>query len=338
MNNLKACIQRYMDEGHLCNIAVRIGRGNDILADIYESSEKSISATTLFDMASVTKIMATTMLCLIALDQKKIALEDSVGKFFETDVEKQKMTIKDLLVHTMGFGHKSLLFEGCNYDNVQDFILKIPSDVPIGSETLYSCPGYVLLGKILEKVFGKRLDALFVEKIAKPLGMQRSSFLPEKTSDIVNSNVLPEDAGKVNDYNCRFLGGVAGNAGLFSCMEDVQKYVDMLLRCGAPLIRRETFEMVIQNYTEKMSLSRALGFVYVDDKYTLTGSLFPKGSIGHGGYTGQSVFVDPVSGFYVVFLSDVTASVMKKYGEDLHDIVTQMREDLHKAIKKDLEE
>ncbi len=288
-------------------------------------------------MASVTKVMVTSLLCLIAIDKKKIASEDSVSKFFCADDEKQKITIKDLLVHTIGIGHKSLLFEGCNYDNVQDFVLKIPSDVPIGRETLYSCPGYILLGKILENVFGKRIDKLFCEFIAKPLGMKLSSFIPDKKNEFVNSNLLKEEMGMVNDYNCKFLGGVAGNAGLFSCIEDVNKYVEMLLNFGYPLMSRETFEMAIKNYTEKMRESRALGFVYVDDKYSQTGDLFSNGSIGHCGHTGQSVFVDLKSGLYVIILSDATVSTIKKYGQEKYDIVMKMREDIHNAIKKDLE-
>lgn len=337
MRNTNLCINRYIEDGCLNNIALRIGKGNCVLADIYESTEKNITDSTLFDMASVTKVMVTSMLCLIAIDKKKIALEDSVSKFFDVEDEKQKIKIKDLLVHTIGIGHKSLLFEGCNYDNVQNFVLKIPSDVPIGSETLYSCPGYILLGKILENVYGKRLDELFCEFIAKPLGMKRTSFHPDNKNQFVNSNLLPGEIGMVNDYNCRFLGGVAGHAGLFSCVEDVSRYVEMLLNFGYPLISSETFEIAIKNHTEKMSESRALGFVYVDNKYTQTGGLFPEGSIGHCGHTGQSVFVDLKSELYVIILSDATISGVKKYGMEKYDIVMKMREEIHNAIKKDLE-
>lgn len=337
MRSTNLCIKHYIEEGHLNNIAIRIGKGNCVLADIYESTEKNITDSTLFDMASVTKVMVTTMICLIAIDKKLIHLEDSVGKFFDVSEDKQKIKIKNLLTHTMGIGGKSLRTDGCNYDNVQDFVLKIPSDVPIGSETLYSCPGYILLGKILEKVFEKRLDELFCEFVAKPLGMKRTSFLPNNKNDFVNSNLLPEEIGMVNDYNCRFLGGVAGNAGLFSCIEDVSIYAEMLLNFAYPLISRETFEMAITNYTEKLSESRALGFVYVDNKYTQTGDLFPKGSIGHCGHTGQSVFVDLKSGLYVIILSDATISGVKKYGIEKYDIVMKMREEIHNTIKKDLE-
>ena len=136
MENTNACIRKYMEEDHLCNIAIRIGGEHCRTWDIFESKEKQLSTTTMFDMASVTKVMATTMLSLMAIDEKKLSLEDSVGKFFPASEEKQKITIKHLLTHTMGIGYKSLLLDGCNYENVQDYILAIPSDVPIGSETL----------------------------------------------------------------------------------------------------------------------------------------------------------------------------------------------------------
>ena len=85
------------------------------------------------------------------------------------------------------------------------------------------------------------------------------------------------------------------------------------------------------------SLAKDLGFVYVDNKYTQTGELFPEGSIGHCGHTGQSVFVDLKSGLYVIVLSDATISGVKKHGVEKYDIVKKMREDMHNAIKKDLE-
>lgn len=337
MNNLRSCIRNYIEDGRVSNIAVRIGKGKNIISDIFESTEKNISDLTVFDMASVTKVMVTTMLCLIAIDQKKSMLEDSVSKFFDTDEEKKKMKIRNLLTHTMGIGYQLLLFDGCTYDNVGDYILKIPSDVPIGTETLYSCPGYILLGKILEKIYGESLDKLFDKMIAKPLGLKHSGFCPRKDGDFVNSNLLSEEIGMVNDNNCRFLGGVSGNAGLFSCIEDVSKYVEMLLNFGYPLISRETFELATKNYTEKMKESRTLGFVYVDNKYKQTGELFPEGSIGHCGHTGQSVFVDLNSGLYVIILSDATISGIKNYGMDKYEDVKKMREELHNAIKKDLE-
>lgn len=93
-----------------------------------------------------------------------------------------------------------------------------------------------------------------------------------------------------------------------------------------------------KNHTPKMSASRAFGFLYVDEKYNQSGRLFPNGSIGHCGHTGQSLFVDLKSGLYTVILSDATIAGKEKYGSEKYDIVVKMREDIHNAIYKDLKD
>lgn len=334
---LETCINDYFEKDMLSNIAIRVGRNDEILCDVYKSKSKQLDKYTLFDMASVTKIVATTTLSLMALDQKRISLDDKVKDYFDCPQDKSNLTIKHLLTHTMGIGHKPLNQEGNTYDNIAEYILSIPSDIPIGSNVLYSCPGFILLGKILEQVFGQSLERLLVEKVSEPLGMYSTSFLPDRSEKIVNSNMSETNIGLVNDYNCRFLGGVCGNAGMFSNILDMTAYIQMLLRRGEPLISREVFDMAIQNYTPNMDESRGLGFLYVDGKYSQTGRLFPSGSIGHCGHTGQSIFIDLESGLYVIILSDATISIIKKEGIDRYEEVMYMREMIHDAIWSDLQ-
>ena len=229
MKNLFKCLDLYLKSKDAQNIAVRVGNRDEVFCEVYKYSGTPIDGCTLFDMASVTKIAVTTTLALMALDCDLIQLNDPIFKFFEVPDDKREITIKHLLTHTIGIGYKNICKLGVNYDNVQNYIVTIPSDIEIGSDVLYSCPGYILLGKVLEKVFGNRLDVLFAEKIGKPLGMRDSSFLPEKRKGFVNSNLGNEKVGIVNDYNCNFLGGVAGNAGLFSNMNDMCRYVEFLL-------------------------------------------------------------------------------------------------------------
>ena len=247
------------------------------------------------------------------------------------------MTVKHLLTHTMGIGHKSMLKSTGGYENIQNYILHIPSDVPIGSEVNYSCPGYILLGRILEKVFSERLDRLFTELVANPLGMKYTSYHPDKRLDIVNSNSSAEELGLVNDYNCRFLGGICGNAGLFSCVRDIMQYVNLLLSYGESLFSKDIFLDAIKNHTSGMAEDRGLGFVYVGDKYERTGSLFPSGSFGHNGHTGQSVFVDPGSGLYSIILSDARICAEQNLIGGKCDPVEKMHHDIYAAIKRDME-
>lgn len=329
MKTLEKEIDTFVECGLIENVAVRVGRGDEILYDTFRGD---VSETTLFDMASVTKIIATTSLALIALDRGLLSLDDCVCKFFSTD---KKITVKNLLTHTIGIGYKELYKESCGYDAIAEKILEIPSDIPVGSEVRYSCPGFILLGKILEKVFGKRLDKAFDELVAKPLEMTSTSFLTSEKNDIVNANLTEEERGIVNDYNCRSLGGVAGNAGVFSNLSDMTKYARALI-CGFPLISRETFDLAVKNYTADKSESRGLGYLFVDGRYKQTGGLFEEGAIGHCGHTGQSVFLDYRTGLFVIILSDATLHAVRDFGIESYEKVTNMRERLHKAIKSDL--
>ena len=316
MQHLETCVKKLLEEKTVENIIVKVGCGDDILCEIKKSAQdRQLTDRTLFDMASVTKIVVTTSLALIAIDKGMLAPSDRVSKSFPVPEDKQCLTVQHLLTHTMGIGHKSLLKSAGKYEKIQDCILSIPSDIPIGSNVLYSCPGFILLGRILEQIFQKRLDAAFYEYVAAPLQMCSSIFLPDQAKDIVNANLQEKDKGLVNDYNCRYLGGVCGNAGLFSDLADMTLYTKMLLSHGAPLFSKKTFEIATKNHTSDMDESRGFGYLYVDDRYFQTGGLFSQGSFGHFGHTGQSVFVDPKSRLYVIILSDATVSTVKKYGK-----------------------
>ena len=339
MYYLENCVERLFREKTVENMIVKVGRGADVLCEIKRSAQdRVLTDQTLFDMASITKIVVTTSLALIAIDRGLLSLSDRVSRFFPVPEDKESMTVRHLLTHTIGIGHQSLLESNGEHGEIQDYILRIPSKIPIGSNVLYSCPGFILLGRILEKVYQKRLDAAFYELVAAPLKMMSSVFLPDRTKDIVNSNLDEQDKGIVNDYNSRFLGGVCGNAGLFSCLADITRYTKMLISNGSPLISEKLFALATQNFTPNMNESRGLGYLYVDERYDQAFGLFPSGSIGHCGYTGQSLFVDPKSGLYVIVLSDATVSTARKYGKINYEEVKLMRHDLHAAIKADLTE
>ncbi len=330
MINLNREIDKLVEEGIISHTAVRVGTGNAVLHDTFRGG---VDCKTLFDMASVTKVIATTTLALIALDRGLLFIDGKVADFFRTD---KPMTVKHLLTHTMGIGYRNLTQAENTNANIAQKILEIPSDVPIGSDVRYSCPGYILLGKIIEKIFDKPLNECFDEMVAKPLGLVDTSFLPKNKENAVNANLDEERRGVVNDFNCQHLGGVSGNAGVFSNLDDMTKYVGFLQNRGAPLFSERTFLEAVRNYTPDMSESRGLGFLYVDGRYGQTGGLFADGAIGHCGHTGQSVFVDYRTGFYVIILSDATVSTERKYGKERYSDVIEMRKRLHAAIKRDL--
>jgi len=339
MKHLENQIEAFFSEGSIHNLAIRIGKGNNIIYENYYSDERAINEKTRFDMASVSKILAVTMISLRALEAGKIHLEDRVTDYISGPVNKQEITIRHLLTHTAGIAYERLWLAGITPQAVAEYILQLPSAVPIGMKVIYSCPGFILLGKILEKVYGKTLDVLFQEMVAQPLGMKDTEHCPADTRNMVLHLPDPAMLGKVHDTNCRFLGGVAGNAGIFSNIADMTKFVHMLQQNGAPLFSKETLDLASQNYTAGLGESRGLGFVYVDENYPQTGGLFPTGSIGHCGHTGQSFFLHRESGLYVILLTDATISTVKKYGEkNYYEKVKLLREKIHAAIKMDLQE
>ena len=330
MDSLNRVLDELVEQGLVGHIAVRVGLGDKV---IYDAFRGGVDTETLFDMASVTKVIATTTLALIALDKGLLSLDDLVDRFYPND---KQITIKNLLTHTMGIGYRLLTQDGNSQENIAEKILQMPSDVAVGSEVLYSCPGYILLGKIVERAFNKPLNECFEELVAKPLGLSYTSFLPANRQNAVNANLDEQERGIVNDYNAKFLGGVAGNAGLFSNIIDVTRYISALQRKGAPLFSEKTFSMAAQNYTAGMSQARGLGFLYVDARYKQAYGLFEDGAIGHCGHTGQSIFLDYRTGLYVIILSDATVSTIKKYGEEHYDEVIDMRARIHNAIKADM--
>ncbi len=333
MEYLKNFLDRLVSERTVGNIYVRIGKKERILGEEKRFSEHEITDKTLFDMASVTKMLAPTTLALIAMDRRALSPNDPVEKFYPG--RGRALTIRNLMTHTIGIGHKSLNVPGVTYENVAEYILGIPTDIPAGLDVLYSCPGFILLGKILEKIFGMRLDAAFEKYVAEPLGMENTAFCPDRSKEFVNANLSEEERGLVNDYNARFLGGVSGNAGIFADMSDLTKFARHLAARGAPLYGEKIFAKATRNYTAGMSEARGLGFVFVDKCYPQSGGLFPIGSIGHCGHTGQSLFVDVQSGFYVIILSDANVSVIRRDGKEDYGKVMKMRADLHRAIKED---
>ena len=187
-----------------------------------------------------------------------------------------------------------------------------------------------MLGKILEQLYGTRLDKAFDQWVARPLGLTSTRFCPGPQRNMVNANPTDDEKGVVNDYNCRFLGGICGNAGLFSNMEDVTKYVKFLLRHGEPLVSTELFDMAVKNYAPNSDEGRGLGCKFVNEGYKRAGMLLPVGSIGHTGWTGQSVFVDVQSGLWAVILSDAKVCIRKHLTEN--GDVSGMFEEIHNAI------
>ncbi|MDO5022411.1 MAG: serine hydrolase domain-containing protein [Eubacteriales bacterium] len=313
---MQALLEKLIKEGIEQNIfpaaVAAVGVKNKTLAmyasgHIYLPNGPSTDEHTLFDMASCSKIMSTTMLSLLALEQGDITLEDSISRFFEVPLDKENITVRNLLTHTSGIA-PHLLLQNLTSDpkNVFDVILSLPLAGERG-KPMYSCLGFILLGKILEKVYQKPLDVLSKEKVFRPLNMLNSGYLPK--GDNIAATELDPLTGKaiqgvVHDENARFMGGVAGNAGVFSNIKDMDIFAHMLAQDGQGLLSPISMLNARRNYTQGFDEHRGLGFHVGGLAGSFFGDLLPYDSFGHTGFTGTSVVVDPNSGFYCVLLTN----------------------------------
>jgi len=271
---------------------------------------------TLYDMASLSKVIGTTMVAFRFLEEGKLTMQDSLELFFEDVPEDKKaITIFRLMTHTSGISaHFGLENTGFSPDEAARVILDRPLSRPIGSNVEYTCMGYILLGKILEKIGGAPLDVLARREVFDPLGMTRTCYNPLSRGE---SNIAATEFNKklnryidgvVHDENARFLGGVSANAGVFSCADDLIRFASMLANRGETpqgrYLSRSLFERAIHNYTPGMDDDRGWGFQLKSPGLSAMGDLYSMGSYGHTGFTGTSLYVDHDTGLYTILLTN----------------------------------
>lgn len=328
---LEKTITKGIGEQLFTNCAVAIGNKNgEVFRKCFDNGTVKTNEHSLFDLASVTKLVATTMVSLYMIDNGKLKLSDSIGDFLPCPEDKKNITVKELLTHTSGFGGGGQIRDKAPVPyNLPNVILESPLLLPAGKDVIYSCHGFIVLGKILEKAGGNSLDLLCKKHVLTPLGMVSTSYFP-KGDNIICSNPHISRRGIVNDLNAAFMGGVAGNAGLFSCIDDMGKFALMLAEKGDGIISKSLFNEAISCHTRGMAESRGLGFNLVDSRYAQTGKLFSHYSYGHTGHTGTSVFVDKITSFYVVILTNRT------FYEKDYSLFIDYRSKMHNAIYDDL--
>ncbi|MGI6335782.1 MAG: serine hydrolase domain-containing protein [Eubacteriales bacterium] len=282
-----------------------------------------VTERTLYDMASLTKVMSTTMVAFRLMERGMLTLDDTLGRYLDAPEDKRDITVRQLMTHTSGMVASKHIDE-IDPDPARacESVLSLPLRDKPGRSVEYSCMGYILLGKALEKAGGKRLDELARELVYKPLKMTRTGYNPLERgeTDIACTEYRPEYGkylcGVVHDENARFQNGVSANAGLFSCLDDCVTFARMLLRGGetedgtrflSPALLREATRC----HTAGMGEARGIGFhinrfpdADVNRYAGPAGELFSPGSFGHTGYTGTNLFVDPVSGLYAVILTN----------------------------------
>jgi uncharacterized protein YbbC (DUF1343 family)/CubicO group peptidase (beta-lactamase class C family) len=297
-----------------------------------EPTQERMTTDTIFDMASLTKCLSTATAVMQLYEQGKIGLNDPVAKYLPEFAANGKgdITIRDLLTHYSGLPPDLSLKEPWT-GKEEGFrrAFEIAPLRPPGVRFQYSDINFIMLGALVEKLTGMTEDQYFLEHVAVPLGLKHTRYLPPKdwvpeiaptqwehgasASGNPESKTFPGDVmlrGVVHDPTSRRMGGVAGHAGLFSDADDVAVYAQNLLSRLAgrpskfPLSRIVLEKMVAPEQPATGTSLRGFGWD-IDSPYSGNrGTLFPVGSFGHTGFTGTSLWMDPVSDTYVVILTN----------------------------------
>ena len=300
-----------LEQGAYPCAALAVGIGGQLYR---KQTYGSCTEQTLFDMASISKILSTTMIAFCFLERGMLRLYDMVETFFpEAPEEKKPITIMQLMTHTGGFSPHFFLSEYASApEEAAETILKYPLETAPGTEPNYSCMGYILLGKILEKIGGAPLDQLAQEYVFHPVGMVHTTYHPDgdvapTERDPATGNLLQ---GTVHDENARFLKGISGNAGVFSNLTDMIRFTQMLAMDGVlPDGTRYLSPAMLQAARiNRTPLSqgefRGLGFNLAGSPRNFMGDLMSPGAYGHTGFTGTSIALDPETGLWVVLLTN----------------------------------
>ena len=264
---------------------------------------------TRYDMASLTKILGPTMIALRAIEDGDLTLYDTLEMHFGSiPADKRNITIRQLMSHCAGFEPAFWLSDETDSpENALEALLAHPLAYTPGEDVRYSCMGYITLGKLLEKLYGLPLNQLAEEKVFRPLGMTQTGYLPigdNIAATEVDSSTDKAWQGIVHDENARFLRGVSANAGIFSCIDDMIRFAQMLSCGGQDYLSPAMLAKAVRCHAGTDDVRRGLGFHLAGTPFNFMGDLFPECSFGHTGFTGTSLAVDPSTGFYLILLSN----------------------------------
>ncbi|MBI5474242.1 MAG: serine hydrolase [Ignavibacteriae bacterium] len=281
----------------------------------YDVNAPQTNLQTMFDMASLTKVVATTSAVMKLCDEKKLSLDDKVSKFVPAFAKgtKSNITIRHLMLHNSGLPPFRQLWKFVpEAKDAIDSVYATSLVANPGDTTIYSDLGFITLGKIIENVSGMRLNEYVSRNFFQPLGMTRTMFLPFDFKD----QCAPTEfdslwrkhlvQGIVHDENADFLGGVSGHAGLFSTASDVAIFMQMLLNGGDYDGRSYLESSTVTMFTKRQSerSTRALGWDTKSAKGASAGNLFSPNSFGHTGFTGTSIWVDPERNLAVILVTN----------------------------------
>ena len=315
-------VEEEMAKGNFPGAVVLVAQEDDIVYwqafgnKIVDPCEEPTDRNTIFDLASMTKPIATATSIMILRDREKIELDDYVSKYLPAFAckGKEQVRIEHLMTHTSGlppYTNAAKLKEQFGNPCPEKVIEKICSFEAAskpGEEFRYSCLGYIILAKIVETISGQNIGEFSKENIFAPLGMKHTSYNPPESwdRDIAATEVIDGRPlrGTVHDPLARLMAGLSGNAGLFSNVHDLSIYCRMLLNGGTLNGKRILSTEAVKLLTAERTHGRACGFDVSSTYAWVKGSYSPPEAFCHTGYTGTSIVCEPSSKTYVIILTN----------------------------------
>ena len=305
----------------------------------YDEHSPLVTVDSIFDLASVTKVIATTSMAMILYERGLLDLHAPlvgvIPEFDGDDPRRREITFHMLLAHSSGLpGHEKLYLRTDDREALIAEALCVPLKSSPGTCTEYSDLGFIALGLALERLSEESLDAFCQREVFGPLGMLQTTFNPPSA---LKSRIPPtaDDQtfrkriirGEVYDENASVMGGVAPHAGLFSTANDVATFAHTILVGGAPIVRSSTLAAFTRREASPLGTSRALGWD-TPAVPSQSGRYFSRLSFGHLGYTGTSLWIDPERQLSVTLLTnrtwpDSSNQAIKEVRPRFHDAVVE---------------
>jgi uncharacterized protein YbbC (DUF1343 family)/CubicO group peptidase (beta-lactamase class C family) len=332
-------IQGAINQKKLPGAVVLVGRKGKMIWDksygdrVVDPVREPMSVDTIFDLASLTKVVATATSIMILVERGKVRLDDPVSVYIpELKGEgRERLTIEELLIHKSGYAPDfDLREQWVGYDEAIKRLIKEPLRTPPGTRFVYSDINYIALGEVVHRASGMTLDQFAQKNIFQPLGMRDTGFRPAHS---LTTRIAPTEKrrgqlnylgdsetnagadadvwlrGQVHDPTSFRMNGVAGHAGLFSTAGDLSIYCQMILNGGQYrgvriLSPATVAEMTRPRLVTSTGGTRGLGWDIDTSFSSNRGDIFPLGSFGHTGFTGTSIWIDPSSQMFLIFLSN----------------------------------
>src|SRR5579862_9803372 len=348
-----ALLDRAVTDGAFPGGVLAVGLNNQLAIHPFgkftrDAKAASVEADTIYDLASLTKPIATTTSVMILVQQKRLDLDAPLSRFLPewsaaakndpNPAWRARVTARMLLLHDSGLrAHRDFYKEARRHDAILARVLAEPLVHEPGKQIEYSDLGFILLGEIVERLTGESLGIFARKEIFTPLGMKDSLFnpppslraqIPPTENDLTYRKRLIQ--GEVHDQNAWAMGGIAGDAGLFSTAGNVAIFAQMILNGGIYAHRRVVSRATIAEFTAHQMIgnsARTLGWDVALDP-SATGRFFSAHAFGHYGFTGTSLWIDPDRNLFIILLTNrVNPSVdnikIRRVRPELHDAISE---------------